>query len=52
MGEEGEREYFERPEEDTGWVRTCLTMSLIFFALVLILVVVGVVLVGVVGLLL
>jgi hypothetical protein len=52
MGDWGYREFSQQPEEDTGWARTCLAMSLIILALALILVVIGVVLVVVVGLLL
>jgi hypothetical protein len=43
---------FEQEGGDKGWVRTCVVMSLIVFALALVLVVIGVVLVAVVGLLL
>ena len=52
MDDWGDREVYYQQEEDKGWARTCLAMSLIFFALVLILVVIGVVLVAVLGLLL
>jgi hypothetical protein len=48
----GDREVYHQQGEDKGWVRTCLVMSLIVFALALILVVIGVVLVAAVGLLL
>lgn len=52
MGDWGHRDIHEQQDEDTGWARACLAMSLVFFALVLVLVVIGVVLVVVVGLLL
>ncbi len=52
MDDCGDREDYFQQEGDRGWARTCLVMSLIFFALVLILVVIGVGLVAVVGLLL
>jgi hypothetical protein len=52
MDDRGDREVYFQQDEDKGWPKTCLVMSLIFFALVLILVVIGVVLVAVVGLLL
>jgi hypothetical protein len=52
MGDSGYGPMFEQEGGDKGWVRTCLVMSLIVFALALVLVVIGVVLVAVVGLLL
>ena len=52
MDDRGDREVYYQQDQDKGWARTCLAMSVIFLALALILVVIGVVLVAVVGLLL
>jgi hypothetical protein len=52
MGDSGYGPMFEQESGDKGWVRICLVMSLIVFALARILVVIRVVLVVVVGLLL
>ena len=48
----GDRDVYHQQEEDNGWARTCLVMSLFVFAVVLVLVLIGVALVVLVGVLL
>jgi hypothetical protein len=52
MDDWGDGEIYYQQDQDKGWARTCLAMSLVFLALALVLVLIGVALLAVVGLLL